>query len=69
MCKCCEKINFYKNHINIIDKNRFKDKMFAKISIYTWQKEERAIKGNECSTIISKAFDLNYCPMCGKKVR
>lgn len=62
MCKCCEEIKFWKEYKPDIKK--FKEKLFAKISVYTWRKEQRAIKGEQISTTTSKAFDLNYCPMC-----
>lgn len=64
-CKCCEQINFYIKHMN----DDYKEKLFAKISMYTWRKNQRAIKGEQCSTITSKAYDLKYCPTCGKKLK
>lgn len=66
MCKCCEEIEFWKKRNP--DKQRFKEKFFSKISVYTWRKEQRAIKGSEISTITSKAFNLNFCPECGRKL-
>lgn len=42
--------------------------MFAKLSIYTWRKGEKKIKGNQSGTITTKAHDLKYCPSCGKKI-
>lgn len=62
MCKCCDEIDFWKNHRP--NENDFKEKIFAKISVYTWQKHQRAIKGKQISTVTSKAYNLNYCPMC-----
>lgn len=62
MCKCCEEIEFWKR--NTSDKDKFKEKFFAKISVYTWKKEQRATKGKQISTVTSKAYNLNYCPMC-----
>lgn len=66
MCKCCKEIEFWKEHKN--DTKKFKEKLFAKISIYTWLKEQRAIKGKQVSTITTKAYDLKYCPKCGRRL-
>ncbi len=66
MCKCCKEIKFWKEHKP--DENKFKEKIFTKLSIYTWRKEQKAIKGKQISTVTSKTFDLNYCPMCGRKL-
>lgn len=66
MCKCCDEIEFWEKHR--ADRNKFKEKIFAKISKYSWRKEQRAIKGEQISTITSKAYDLNYCPMCGRNL-
>ena len=65
-CKTCETIDFWNTNRS---HQGFEDKLFAKISIYTWKTGERKIKGNQKSTITTKAFNLNYCPTCGKKVR
>ena len=65
MCKCCEEIDFWEKHKP--DRNKFKEKLFAKITVYTWIKEERAIKGRQISTVTSKPYNLNYCPMCRKE--
>lgn len=66
MCKCCAEIEFWK--IRTPDKTKFKEKFFAKISVYTWKQEQRAIKGHQVSSITSEPFDLNYCPMCGRNL-
>lgn len=64
MCKCCEAIKFYKN-----DKSEYVEyKLFAKLSQYGWRKGERKTKGHQQSMITSRAYDLNYCPSCGRKV-
>ena len=63
MCKCCEKIEFWKLN------KKETDKIFARIAIYGWHEGERRIKGNECFNYTTRAYDLNYCPKCGKKVR
>lgn len=64
MCKCCELIEFWKSQ-----KSEYADyKLFAKISQYGWKKGERKTKGQQRSTITSKAYDLNYCPICGRKL-
>lgn len=67
MCNCCKEIEFWKK--NSLKKQEFKEKIFAKISVYTWRKEQKTIKGNQISEVTSEAFDLNYCPMCGKKLK
>ena len=64
MCKCCETIEFWKEHKS----ENVKEKIFAKISVYSWEKHIRAIKSNRHSEITSRAFTLNYCPECGRKV-
>ena len=66
MCNCCKEINFWKE--NSLNKQEFKEKIFAKISVYTWRKEQKAKKGKQISTVTSKAFNLNYCPKCGRKL-
>ncbi len=63
-CKTCEEIEFWLNNkSNILDY-----KLFAKISQYGWYKNVKKIKGKQKTTLTSKAFDLNYCPTCGKKI-
>ena len=65
-CKTCEAINYWKNNQS---KGDYEDKLFAKISIYTWKKGERKIKGNQISTITTRAYGLQYCPTCGKNIK
>ena len=36
--------------------------------LYSWRKGERKIKGNQFSTITTKAHDLKFCPECGRKL-
>lgn len=62
MCRCCEIIDFWKSQLK---KN---DKMFSKIAIYGWQEGQKRIKGNESFNYTTKAYDLNYCPQCGRKL-
>ena len=64
-CKCCESIKFWKGCMD----EEYKEKLFAKVCKYTWRKNQRAIKGDQISTITGRAYDLNYCPECGKKVK
>lgn len=63
-CKTCEEIDFWKNQIS----DYVDYKLFAKISQYGWRKGKRKIKGNQDSAITTRAFDLKYCPTCGKRV-
>lgn len=62
MCKCCDTIDFWKNNL------QKSDKMFAKIAIYSWKEGEKKIKGNERFNYITKAYDLKFCPQCGRKL-
>ena len=64
-CKTCEEIEFWKTHKN----QHFKEKLFVKICVYTWRKNQRAIKGNQTSSITCKARELKYCPTCGVKIK
>lgn len=64
-CKTCEEINFWEEH----KKKDFKEKLFAKICVYTWSKHQRAVKGEQISTVTCRARDLNYCPTCGIKLK
>ena len=68
-CLCCEEIEIWQEHIKRekID-NIVESKIFAKLSIYTWRKGEKKIKGNQSGTITTKAHTLKYCPSCGKKI-
>lgn len=63
-CKCCEEIEFWRNQKSDV----VEYKLFAKLSQYGWEIGERKIKGKQISTITSRAFDINYCPMCGRKL-
>ena len=65
ICKTCEEIEFWKQNKS----DNVNSKVFANISQYRWPKGKRKIKGKQCSTITSEAYDLNYCPTCGKKLR
>lgn len=68
MCECCEEIEFWKKEKKEeLKRGIAESKLFSQIVIYTWRKGERKIKGNQSGTIDSKAYDLNYCPMCREK--
>ena len=63
-CKTCELIEFMKT-----SKSEVCDtKLFAKISEYRWFKGQKKIKSKRKGEYTSKAFNLNYCPTCGKKL-
>ena len=62
MCKCCETIKWWRRNK---DKN---DKLFSKIAVYGWREGERRIKGRQNFDYTTKAYELNYCPMCGRKL-
>lgn len=69
MCKCCKEIEFWqKSKKKEAEEGIVESKIFAKLSIYSWKKGERKIKGNQISTITTKAHDLHYCPKCGKRL-
>lgn len=44
-------------------------KCLQKYVVMVGEDGERRIKGNQSSTITTRAFDLNYCPACGRKVK
>ena len=64
MCECCEEIEFWKSQ----DNEKVEHKIFACIKQYGWRKGQRKVKGQQCSTITSGTYTLNYCPRCGKKL-
>ena len=66
LCKTCEYIEFYKGYKKNED---CESRLYAKIAEYTWRKKQRKIKGEEISQIVSRAYDLKYCPSCGKKIK
>lgn len=53
MCECCNEIGFWKECVN-------KSKVIT-CKLVIKNKDNRG-------TITTKAFDLNYCPMCGRKL-
>ena len=68
-CKCCHEIEFWKDaNLETDKKAGCSHKIFACITSYGWRKGERRIKGKQHSVITSKAYDLNYCPTCGRKL-
>lgn len=64
-CKTCEEIEFWKSR----KIEGTKEKIYAKICVYTWDEKQRATLGEEFSRITSRARKLNYCPTCGKKLK
>ena len=65
-CKTCDEIKFWRTYKKVSPE--FQDKLYSKISIYTFKKGKRKIPGNEKGSITSQAFNLNYCPTCGRKI-
>lgn len=63
MCKCCEVIEFWKEQ----EKNN-NSKLFAKIAVYSWREKEKRIKGKQYFDYTTKAYDLKFCPQCGRKL-
>ena len=64
-CACCEAIDYWKK-INI-DREKFEDKYYSKICIYTYYKDKTKMK-NPKGIVKTKPYKLNYCPVCGKKL-
>lgn len=68
-CKCCHSIQFWENADKELEKKQeVSSKLFAKICSYTWRKGQRRIRGNQISTVTSRAYNLNFCPSCGRKL-
>ncbi|MCI8617417.1 MAG: hypothetical protein HFJ60_04145 [Clostridia bacterium] len=65
MCKCCEEIENWKE-INQNNEN-ITSKIFAELSIRSWRKGEKKVRGNEFSNVTTNQYELRYCPLCGKK--
>lgn len=63
-CKTCEFIEYTRT----LKSEVCDTKLFAKISEYRWFKGQRKIKGKQKGEYTSKAYDLNYCPTCGRKI-
>lgn len=63
MCKCCNKIQFLKE-INKSPIPNVKRTLKATLTSFSKRKGERGY----CGIVSYKSFDLNYCPMCGKKL-
>lgn len=64
-CKTCQFIEY----MRLSSSEVCETKLFAKICEYRWFNGQRKIKGKQKGEYTSKAYDLNYCPTCGKKVR
>lgn len=65
MCKCCEEIEFLKNIYRIgIDTRNIKRELKARLTTISKRKGQRM----HCGRIDYKEYDLNYCPMCGRKL-
>ncbi len=62
MCKCCDEIEFIKNYLTIPEK--IKHKFQAQIVKKSYKKNQRKPSG----IIHFSSYDLNYCPMCGRKL-
>ena len=63
-CKTCVFIEYMINQkLEIVD-----TQLFAKISEYRWYKGQRKRKGKQVGDYTSKAYNLNYCPTCGRKI-
>lgn len=65
MCKCCEKIEFIKEIEKSTKLPNIKKELKATITSITKRKGVRGIVGR----IDYKSYDLNYCPMCGRKLK
>ena len=63
MCKCCEDIQFIKE-LNKTDIPNIKRILKATITSISKRKGEKGIVGR----VGYGSYDLNYCPMCGRKL-
>ena len=63
MCKCCEEIDFLKE-LNNVNVPNIKRELKATLTSISKRKGIRGIVGK----IDYKSFNLNYCPMCGRKL-
>lgn len=63
MCKCCEEIEFLKE-LNNVNVPNIKRELKATLTSISKRKGIRGIVGK----IDYKSFNLNYCPMCGRKL-
>ena len=39
-----------------------------KIAVYGWREGEKKVKGRQSFDYTTKAYELNYCPQCGRKL-
>ena len=62
MCKCCETIEFLKEE----EKNK-NSKIYARIAVFSWREGKRRI-GSEYYKCLSRPFNMDYCPMCGRRL-
>lgn len=63
MCKCCEEIDFIKE-LNNVNVPNIKRELKATITSISKRYGQKNIVGK----VEYKSFELNYCPMCGRKV-
>ena len=64
MCKCCEEIDFLKE-LNNVNVPNIKRELKVTLTSISKRKGIRGIVGK----IDYKSFNLNYCPMCGRKLK
>ena len=62
MCKCCDEIELVKKYLTI--PRRIKYKYQAQIVRKSYRENQKKPSG----TIHFDSYNLNYCPLCGKKV-
>lgn len=60
MCKCCEEIKFIEEEL----KTNIRYKLQAQIVRKSYRKSERKPSG----IIHFSSYNLNYCPLCGRKI-
>ena len=69
MCEVCDYINFWKKENNEKqEKFGLQYKMFSNISSILFLAGDYEGMKNPKSTLLSRNFPLNYCPMCGRKL-
>ena len=64
ICKCCEEIKFIKELQDSVTIPNVKRELKATLTSISKRRGIRGIVGK----IDYKSFNLNYCPMCGRKL-
>lgn len=69
MCEVCDYIDFWKKHCKEKGEKFDLDyRMFSNISTILFLQGDYEHMIHPASTMVSRNFPLNYCPMCGRKL-